>query len=95
MSRRIASSFPGPADEFEAGYSCLSPHIQRLGLSPQVVAQTYPEETARMVQAARDNPQIVQADDPLLEAARLGMARNFLCDVYGESLEPKPPKEDD
>ena len=95
VSRRIASSFPGPADEFEAGYSCLSPHIQRLGLSPQVVAQTYPEETARMVQAARDNPQIVQADDPLLEAARLGMARNFLCDVYGESLEPKPPKEDD
>jgi hypothetical protein len=48
-----------------------------------------------MAQAARDHPQVIQAGDPLLEAARLGMARNFLRDVYGEALDPRPPKEGD
>jgi hypothetical protein len=65
-----------------------------------MVAQTYPEDTARMVRAYLEDPQgIERAVDPLGEAARRGGGQQFWEDVFGTKGRPvhrepaQPPME--
>ena len=95
MNRGIATTFSNTVTGFDEGFSGLSNHIEQAGFDPRVVAERYPEDTGRMVSAYLDHPdRIDQADDPLLEAARLGGADGFRVDIFGgdESQEaPEPP----
>jgi hypothetical protein len=84
VDERLLSSFSGTSKDFQEGFSCFAPHIERAGLSPGTVAQTYPEDTGRMVSAYLEDPQAVEgAENPLMEAARRGGADTFLEDVFG------------
>ena len=95
VNQGIATTFSNTVTGFEEGFSGLSNHIEQAGFDPQVVAERYPEDTGRMVSAYLDHPdRIDQADDPLLEAARLGGADGFRADIFGgdESQHaPEPP----
>jgi hypothetical protein len=84
VNSRIADSFVKPLKEFKPGFSGLSPHFKRAGFDPEVVAERYPEDTARMAAAYLAHPeQIDQADEPLLEAARLAGAEDFRREIFG------------
>jgi hypothetical protein len=84
VEARIRSNFTGTETDFSAGFSEFAPYVQQAGLDPKTVAQTYPEDMARMVGAYLESPQgVAGADDPLWEAARRGNAETFLADVYG------------
>jgi hypothetical protein len=84
VAARLRSFFPGSEQEFQEGFRVFAPHIAESGLDPVTVAQTYPEDTARMVRTYLEDPQGVEsAADPLQEAARRGGAEQFLEDVIG------------
>ena len=69
----IASSFSGSQADFQKGFEGLSPYMTQHGLTPEVFASQYPEDTGRMAQAFLDHPdEISQAHDPLYRAAELG-----------------------
>ena len=95
VNRGIANTFSNTVTGFDEGFSGLSEHIEQAGFDPRVVAERYPEDTGRMVSAYLDYPErIDQADEPLLDAARLGGADDFRMDIFGgdESWEaPEPP----
>ncbi len=84
VNQGIAATFSNTVTGFDEGFSGLSNHIEQAGFDPQVVAERYPEDTGRMVSAYLDHPErIDQADDPLLETARLGGADGFRVDIFG------------
>jgi hypothetical protein len=88
VDERLLASFSGTSRDFQEGFSRFAPHIEGAGLDPGAVAQTYPEDTGRMVGAYLEAPQAVEgAENPLMEAARRGGADTFLDDVFGESVE--------
>jgi hypothetical protein len=90
VDARIQRAFPGSGQDFHAGLEAFSPHIESHGLDPQILAQSYPEDTARMVSAYLADPEAVGgADDPLLEAARRGGAKDFIEGIYMDS-QPGP-----
>jgi hypothetical protein len=73
----IASTFSGSQADFQKGYDGLSPYMAQHGLTPDVFASQYPEDTGRMAQAFLDHPDdIRQAQDPLYRAAELGQVQN-------------------
>jgi hypothetical protein len=81
---RLRATFPGSEEEFQQGFRQFSPYVRQSGLDPGTLAQTYPEDTARMVHAYLQDPQEISGtQDPLLEAARRGKAQAFLEDVFG------------
>jgi hypothetical protein len=95
VNRGIAATFSNTVTGFEEGFLGLSTHIEQAGFDPRVVAERYPEDTGRMVSAYLDHPdRIDQAQEPLLEAAKLGGADDFRTDIFGgqESQDvPEPP----
>ena len=69
----IATTFQGPQADFQRGFEGLSPYITQHGLTPDVFASQYPEDTGRMVQAfLNHSDDIQQARDPLFRAGELG-----------------------
>ena len=69
----IASTFSGSQADFQKSYDSLSPYMSQHGLTPDVFASQYPEDTGRMAQAFLDHPDdILHARDPLYRAAELG-----------------------
>jgi hypothetical protein len=69
----IASTFQGSKTEFDQGYQGLSPLLSQHGLTPEIFASQYPEDTGRMVQAyLAHGDEIHQARDPLSRAGELG-----------------------
>lgn len=69
----IASTFQGSKAEFDQGYQGLSPFLSQHGLTPEIFASQYPEDTGRMVQAyLAHGDEIHQAHDPLSRAGELG-----------------------
>jgi len=90
VNRGIATTFTNTVTGFEAGFSGLSKHIEQAGFDPQVVAERYPEDTGRMAAAYLDQPErIDRAENPLLEAARLGGAEGFRADIFGAIAPPE------
>ena len=77
VNSTIMSNFNGSADEFKQGFAGLSRHIQEAGLSPDVFAAQYPQDTALMTRTYLDRqPEIDSASDPLLVTADLAQADN-------------------
>ncbi len=73
VNAAIGSSFQGSSQDFQKGFSGLSPHISQHGLDPNVLAAQYPEDTSRMVQAYLDHgDEINAAPNPLQSAMKLG-----------------------
>ncbi len=73
----IASTFSGSQTDFQNSYDSLSPYMAQHGLTPEVFASQYPEDTGRMAQAYLDHPDdIRQAQDPLYRAAELGQVQH-------------------
>jgi hypothetical protein len=73
----IASTFSGSQTDFQDSYASLSPYMSQHGLTPDIFASQYPEDTGRMAQAFLDHPDdIRQAHDPLYRAAELGQVQN-------------------
>jgi hypothetical protein len=69
----IGSSFQGSPQDFQKGFSGLSPHIRGHGLDPNTLVAQYPEDTSRMVQAYLDRgDEINAAQNPLQSAMTLG-----------------------
>jgi hypothetical protein len=69
----IASSFSGSQTDFQKGFEGLSPFMTQHGLTPEIFASQYPEDTGRMAQAFLDHPdEIRDAHDPLYRVAELG-----------------------
>jgi hypothetical protein len=84
VNKGIAAAFSNTVTGFEEGFAGLSKHIDRVGFDPRVVAERYPEDVGRMVQAYLDHAGAIEnAQNPLLEAARLGGAEGFLRDIFG------------
>jgi hypothetical protein len=89
VNQGIAATFSNTVTGFQEGFSGLSKHIEQAGFDPRVVAESYPEDTGRMVSAYLAQPeQIDQAENPLLEATRLGGADGFRKDIFGASDRP-------
>jgi hypothetical protein len=94
VNQRIATTFSNTVTGFDEGFSGLSNHIAQAGFDPRVVAERYPEDTGRMVSAYLNQPQqIEQAEEPLLEAARLGGADGFRADIFGEGPSQQAPEQ--
>lgn len=73
VNQGIASTFQGSQADFQKGYADLSPYMTQHGLTPEVFASQYPEDTGRMVQAYLSHgDDIRQARDPLFRAGELG-----------------------
>ncbi|MEI7849999.1 MAG: hypothetical protein WCK35_29675 [Chloroflexota bacterium] len=73
----IASTFSGSQTDFQKSYDSLAPYMSQHGLTPDVFASQYPEDTGRMAQAYLDHPDdIRQAQDPLYRAAELGQVQH-------------------
>jgi hypothetical protein len=73
VNQQIATTFQGSKAEFDRGYQGLSPFMTQHGLTPDVFASQYPEDTGRMVQAYLSHgDDILQARDPLFRAGELG-----------------------
>ena len=73
VNSSIGSSFQGSPQDFQKGFSGLSPHISQHGLDPNTLAAQYPEDTSRMVQAYLDHgDEINAASNPLQSAMKLG-----------------------
>ena len=73
MNSSIGSTFQGTPQDFQKGFSGLSPHISQHGLDPNTLAAQYPEDTSRMVQAYLDHgDEINAAPNPLQSAMKLG-----------------------
>jgi hypothetical protein len=73
VNTSIGSTFQGTPQEFQKGFSGLSPHISQHGLDPNVLAAQYPEDTSRMVRAYLDHgDEINAASNPLQSAMKLG-----------------------
>lgn len=69
----INSTFSGSQADFQKGFEGLSPYMSQHGLTPEIFAAQYPEDTGRMAQAFLEHPDdIRQARDPLYRAAELG-----------------------
>ena len=69
----IASTFQGSKAEFDQGYQGVSPLLSQHGLTPELFASQYPEDTGRLVQAyLAHGEEIRQARDPLFHAGELG-----------------------
>lgn len=69
----IAATFQGSQADFQQGFQGLSPYMTQHGLTPDVFASQYPEDTGRMVQAyLTHGDDIRQARDPLFRAGELG-----------------------
>lgn len=69
----IGATFQGSPADFQKGYQELSPFMTQHGLTPDIFAAQYPEDTGRMVQAYLAHPEeISQARDPLYRAGELG-----------------------
>lgn len=84
VNRGIANTFTNTVTGFEEGFASLSKHIDRAGFDPRVLAEQYPEDTGRMVQAYLDHLEVIEnAQNPLEEAVRLGGAKGFLRDIFG------------
>lgn len=73
VNQGIAATFQGSQADFQKGYAELSPFMTQHGLTPDVFASQYPEDTGRMVQAYLSHgDEIRQARDPLFRAGELG-----------------------
>ncbi len=73
VNQGIAATFQGSQADFQKGYAELSPFMTQHGLTPDVFAAQYPEDTGRMVQAYLSHgDDIRQARDPLFRAGELG-----------------------
>jgi hypothetical protein len=73
VNSAIGSSFQGSPQDFQKGFSGLSPHISQHGLDPNTLVAQYPEDTSRMVQAYLDHgDEINAAPNPLQSAMKLG-----------------------
>ena len=73
VNSSIGSTFQGTPQDFQKGFSGLSPHISQQGLDPNTLAAQYPEDTSRMVQAYLDHgDEINTAPNPLQSAMKLG-----------------------
>ena len=73
VNQGIAATFQGSQADFQKGYAELSPFMTQHGLTPEVFASQYPEDTGRMVQAFLDHgDDIRQSRDPLFRAGELG-----------------------
>lgn len=69
----IAATFQGSKAEFDQGYQGISPLLSQHGLTPELFASQYPEDTGRLVQAyLAHGDEIRQARDPLFRAGELG-----------------------
>ncbi len=69
----INTTFQGSPTDFQKGFESLSPYLTQHGLTPDIFASQYPEDTGRMVQAYLAHPEeISQARDPLYRAGELG-----------------------
>lgn len=84
VNAEIQAAYPGTPDQFQSGFDRLSTHLQNAGLDPQVVAETYPQDTARMV-SVFTGPHASGAGNPTLrEIAEQGGANQFLQEILGE-----------
>jgi hypothetical protein len=93
VNQRVATTFSNTATGFDEGFAGLSNHIEQAGFDPRVVAERYPEDTGRMVSAYLQYPdRIDQANEPLLEAARLGGADGFRVDIFGRDESQEAPE---
>lgn len=73
VNRGIATTFQGSKAEFDQGYQGVSPLLSQHGLTPEIFASQYPEDTGRLVQAyLAHGDEIRQARDPLFRAGELG-----------------------
>lgn len=73
VNRGIATTFQGSKAEFDQGYQGVSPMLSQHGLTPELFASQYPEDTGRLVQAyLAHGDEIHQARDPLFRAGELG-----------------------
>jgi hypothetical protein len=73
VNHGIATTFQGSKAEFEQGYQEVSPLLSQHGLTPEIFASQYPEDTGRLVQAyLAHGDEIRQARDPLFRAGELG-----------------------
>lgn len=73
VNRGIAATFQGSKAEFDQGYQGVSPMLSQHGLTPELFASQYPEDTGRLVQAyLAHGDEIRQARDPLFRAGELG-----------------------
>jgi hypothetical protein len=73
VNRGIAATFQGSKAEFDQGYQGVSPLLSQHGLTPELFASQYPEDTGRLVQAyLAHSDEIRQARDPLFRAGELG-----------------------
>jgi len=73
VNSAIGLTFQGSPQDFQKGFSGLSPHISQHGLDPNTVVAQYPEDTSRMVQAYLDHgDEINAAPNPLQSAMKLG-----------------------
>jgi len=89
VNSAILSNFNGSADEFKQGFTGLSQHIEKAGLSPEVLAAQYPRDTALMTRAYLDRQtEIDSASDPLLFAADLAQADNVKSVLSKQSAPP-------
>lgn len=81
VNARMAQVFTGTLDEFQDGFDGLATRLQEAGLEPQMVAEMYPEDTARMVAAFTANQQAGEPNPSLRDVAEQGGANQFLQDI--------------
>jgi hypothetical protein len=86
VNRRIRTTFLYPVGDFNTGFDGLSPHFERAGLDPYLVASRYPEDLGRMVTAYLDQPESIDqlGDRALIETTRLGGATSFRQDIFSD-----------
>jgi hypothetical protein len=73
VNTTLGSSFQGTPQDFQKGFSGLSPHIRGHGLDPNTLVAQYPEDTSRIVQAYLDHgDEINSAQNPLQSAMKIG-----------------------
>jgi hypothetical protein len=85
VNQGIQATFSGTAEEFQDGFTGFSQHIAQAGLDPHRVAEQYPEDMGRMVDAYVNNPITIEsAANPLLAAAEQGGVDPPLRDIFNE-----------
>ena len=83
VNAQIGSVWQGSPGSFQEGFENLAPIIENAGLEPQHVAEHYPEDTARMVQALGEMVQQDAVPRDLGEIASRAGATTFNADIYG------------
>ncbi|RPJ40687.1 MAG: hypothetical protein EHM21_14300 [Chloroflexi bacterium] len=95
VNTAIGSLFQGTPQDFQKGFSGLSPHISQHGLDPNTLVAQYPEDTSRMVQAyLAHSDEINTAANPLQSAMKLGKTEQLQQVITFMPLKDKDGEQD-